>query len=153
MFAHQRDDDENAEQAVDHAGHGREKIDQKGNDVADFARSKFGKEDRAGEAKRNGDQQGDGGRDQRAENERGSAVIIENRIPDAGNEKLPAERGPRKVRFPPKLNDQKRSDQENAGRKHEGNYVRHFIAAAKAVQKRTRLRGTRSLVTERSGCS
>ena len=91
--AHERDDDEDAQQAVDDAGHGGQQINQEGNDVADFARGEFGQKDGAGKSQRHGDDQCDSGGDQRAVNKGRGAKIIEDRIPGARPEKHPAELG------------------------------------------------------------
>ncbi len=83
VFAHQRDDDEDAEQAVDHAGDGGEKIDEKLQRVGDAGGREFGEKNGGADAERDGDEQRDRGGDERAVDEGQRAEIVGVGIPNS----------------------------------------------------------------------
>src|SRR5438552_10457396 len=90
VLTHQRNDDEDAEHAVDDAGDGGEKIDEKFERVRNSRRGQLSKKNGGADAEGHGDQQSYGGGDERAVNERQSAELFEDGIPDRGEEKIEA---------------------------------------------------------------
>ncbi len=97
-------------------------------------RGHLGEEDRRTETERNGHQESQERRDQRAIDERQGAEFPGHRIPGAAAEETQAELGPGKPRLPPQFHDEQDGDQEDAGSEGEGNAVRDQVARPEAQQ-------------------
>src|SRR5260370_11561640 len=88
VLAHQGNDDEDAEETVNHAGNGGEKINKKFEGVGNSGGSELGQKNRGADAERDGDEKRDGGGDESAVNKRQGAELIEDGIPDGGAEEI-----------------------------------------------------------------
>src|SRR5712691_11180930 len=91
VLTHQGNDDEDAEHAVDDAGDGGEKIDEKFERVGNSRGGQLGKKNGGADAEGHGDQQRYRRGDERAVNEGQSAELLEDRVPDRSAEKIEAE--------------------------------------------------------------
>src|SRR5260370_19197009 len=89
-LAHQWDDDEDAEDAVDNAGDGGQKINEKFGRGRNSCGSELGKKNGRADAEGNGDEQRNCCGDERDVNEGQSAELTEDGIPDGGTEKVEA---------------------------------------------------------------
>src|SRR5207302_10387077 len=89
--AHQGHDDEDAEDTVDDAGNGGQKIDEEFESVRNPSGGQFRKKNGGADAYRYGHEQRHRGGDQRAVNEGQRAKLIENGVPYRGVEKIEAE--------------------------------------------------------------
>src|SRR5579863_10257983 len=148
---HQGHDHENSEQAIDDAGHGREQVDQERDSIAESSRRKLGQKDRRRQSQRHGDGKRHNRGDERAVNKRRSAVVIEDRVPDAGPEKAETEFRSRELRIHPQLVNQHGGEQKDDGGEDESQDVRHLIAFTQTANERTRSRFRRDRVLDRSG--
>src|SRR5260370_16777927 len=88
VVAHQGNDDEDAEETVNHAGNGGEKINKKFEGVGNSRGSELGQKNRGADAERDGDEKRDGGGDESAVNKKQGPELIEHGIPDPGAEEI-----------------------------------------------------------------
>src|SRR6266446_4337376 len=91
VLAHQRNDDEDAEDPIDNTGDSGQKIDEEFERVGNSYRSEFGKKNGGADAQRHGNHQGYRRGDERSVNEGQGAELFEDGIPDGGAEEIKAE--------------------------------------------------------------
>src|SRR5205823_6117417 len=92
--AHDRNENENSEKAIDHARHSGEQVDQKSEVIGEAARGQFGEKYCCTQAQRNSDQQAERRSNQRAKNEGQCPEMIKYRIPGRGPKKSQSEMVP-----------------------------------------------------------
>ena len=120
VLAHQGNDDEDAEEAVNHAGHGGEKINEEFERVGNSGGREFGEKDGRADAKRHSDDQRDGGSDERAVNEGQRAELLENGVPDGSAEKIEAELVARQNGALPQIENEQDSDENDGSSEQKG---------------------------------
>src|SRR5260370_29279460 len=91
VLAHQGNDDENAEDAIDDAGNGSEKVNEKFESVGNSCGGELREKNGSADAQRHSDQQGYPCCDERSVNEGQGAEMFEDGVPDGGAEKIEAE--------------------------------------------------------------
>src|SRR5262249_21346143 len=117
--AHDGNEDEDPDQAVDDARNGDQQFDEEGRRVGDARRQQLGETHRGADAEGDGDGERDQRRDQRAVDERQRAEVELDRVPDARPEKAPAEGGARLRRLRPQLDADGGGDDEDREREGE----------------------------------
>jgi hypothetical protein len=153
VLAHQGNDDEDAEEAVNHAGHGGQKINEKFEGIGNSGRSEFGEKNRGANAERDGDEQRDGGGDERAVDKWEGAELIEDGIPDGSAEKIKAKLVAGKGGALPQVENEKEGDKNDGTGEQKGDEAGDFIALAEAGKKRARARcGARARNSGGGGC-
>src|SRR6266704_4596482 len=141
VLTHQRNDDEDAEHAVDDAGDGSEKIDEKFERVRNSCGSQLCKKNGGADAEGHGDQQRYRRRDKRPVNEGQSAELFEDRVPDGRAEKVEPELVAGESGALPQFENEQHGDKNDGSGEQKGNHSRDFVAFAKAGKKRARARG------------
>ena len=120
MVAQPRHHHKNAPETENDARHGGQQFDEHDQRLAQPERGKFGEINGGGDADGHGDDQRDGGRNQRAKNERQRAVLLVDRVPIAADKEMPAEfvqREPRAVcQFEADEHDQREDGQRHEQR-------------------------------------
>ena len=91
MVAQPRYHYKNSPQTKNDTRHGGEEFNEHRKRLAQPERGKFGEINGGGDADGHGDEQRDGGRNERAKDERHRAVLFVDRVPVAAGEKMPAE--------------------------------------------------------------
>src|SRR5207245_5790570 len=113
VLAHQGNNDEDAEETVNHAGNGGEKINEKFEGVGNSRGSELGEKNRGADAERDGDEKRDRGGDERAIDEWEGAELIEDGIPNGGAEKIKARFVARKGGALPQVKNEKEGDKND----------------------------------------
>src|SRR5260370_24767289 len=91
VLAHQGNDDENAEDAIDDAGNGSEKVNEKFESVGNSCGGELREKNGSADAQRHSDQQGYPCCDERSVNEGQGAEMFEDGVPDGRAEKIEPE--------------------------------------------------------------
>src|SRR2546425_12299448 len=138
VLTHQRNDDEDAEHAVDNTGDSGEKIDEKFERVGNSCGGQLSKKNSGADAERDGDQQRYRRGDERAVNEGQSAELFEDGVPDRRAKKMEAELMPRENRALPQFENEEESDEHNRSSEQKGDHHRDCIALAEPRKKRAR---------------
>src|SRR5262249_46576365 len=86
-LAHQRDNDEDAEKAINDAGNGSQKIDEELQSVGDLWRREFREKNGRADTERDGNQEGDDGSEQSAINEGPGAKAVSVGVPKGSVQK------------------------------------------------------------------
>src|ERR1700745_2041644 len=120
VLAHQGNDDEDAEEAVNHAGKGGEKINEEFERVGNSGGREFGEKDGGADAKRHSDDQRDGGGDERAVNEGERAELIEDGIPDGSAEEIEPKLVTGKAGALPQIENEQHSDENDGSGEQKG---------------------------------
>src|SRR5229473_4664164 len=153
VLAHHGNDDEDAEEAVNHARNGGEKINEEFECVGNSRGREFGEKDRGADAEWHGDEQRHGGGDERAVNEGQRAKVIEDGIPDGGAKKIKAKLVAGKGGALPQIENEEEGDKNDGSSEQKGDYTGDFIALAEAGKKRARARyGARARNGGGGGC-
>ena len=150
VLAHQGNHGKESQQAVDDAGDGREKIDEEFQSIRDSSRRQFGEKNGGSNAKWDGHEQGNTGGDHRAIDERQSAEIIHDGIPNTSPQKMKPEFVTRQGGFLPQHNHQQDRNQHNRGCKNKRNHARDLVTVTQPVKKRARARDRARAM---NGCS
>src|SRR5712664_3780681 len=113
VLTHQRNNDEDTKEAIDDAGNGGEKINEKFERIGNPCRGELREKDGGTDAEGDGDDQRNGGRDEGAVNERQRTELAKDGIPDGGAEKIEAEFVPRKDGALPQFENEEQGDQND----------------------------------------
>src|SRR5437016_3777570 len=130
--------DEDAEDAVNDAGDGSEKINEEFERVGDSCRGQLGKKNGGADAQGHGDQQSYRGGDERPVNERQSAELFEDGIPDRGAKEIEAELVAGENGTLPQFENKKHSNENDGRGEQKGEHAGDFIAFAQPREKRAR---------------
>jgi hypothetical protein len=152
ILAHQRDDNENTQKTVNDTGHGGEKVNEELESVGNFLWRELGEKNRGANAEGHSDEESHYCGNHRAIDEGQSAEVLEDGIPDSGEEKVEAkfvasQNGPL-----PQLEDEQQSDKYNRNSKQKRNQPRDFVAIAEPGKKGARARN-RARARNGCGCS
>ena len=131
------DHHENAPEPVDHARDGREQFDEEGHRPPHPHRRKLGQEDRHAERERHRDDEGQGGGDHGAENERQRPELPADRIPFARGEEAEPKLPNGQSRAGPELPDQEGQQHRNGQGGHGEQSLEDAVADPGAGQRRT----------------
>src|SRR6266481_2387501 len=140
VLAHQGNDHEDAEETVNHAGNGGEKINKKFEGVGNSRGSELGQKNRGADAERDGDEQRDGGGDDRAIDEWEGAELIEDGIPDGGAEEIECKLVAGKTGTLPQIENEEDGDKNDRSSEQKGDEAGDFITLAETGKKRARAR-------------